>query len=139
MPSRTHVIAGYFMWRRRGPAWQKEMRRFPLLGEVNEVGEHVGYKQDDPAKIRQTLLWAQAHGIRNLAPIWRGKAVSKWDASLRRKIEVFRQVIAEPRFKNMRWCVFLGNIHFNREDGRLVPPKVLAFGRPGTMCRTPWM
>ena len=108
------------------------MRRFPLQGTVDAQGRHLGYKQDDPAKIRQTLLWAQAHGIRVLAPIWRGKAISRWDASLRRKIETFREVIAEPQYQNMRWCVFLGNFHFNRENGKLVPPKVLSFGRPGS-------
>ncbi len=107
------------------------MRRFPLQGIVDAQGRHLGYKQNDPAKIRTTLLWAQAHGIRVLAPIWRGKAINNWDSNLRGRIEIFRQVIAEPQFHNMKWCVFLGNFHFNRSGGKLVPPRHLAFGRPG--------
>ncbi len=128
--ARTHVIAGYFMWSKRGVKdWQNKSLRFPLLGDVDDQGRHVGYKQADPDNIRQTLLQAQAHGIRVMAPIWRGKAVSGWDRTQRRRIEVFREVIAEPEFHNMRWCVFLGNFHFNRQDGRLVPPRRLSFGR----------
>ncbi len=63
-----------------------------------------------------------------MALIWRGKAISGWDKTMRERIEIFRRVIAERQFHNMRWCVFLGNFHFNRKDGKLVPPQHLSFG-----------
>ncbi len=56
MSARTHVIAGYFMWTKEGLRWERESRRFPLQGTVDAQGRHLGYGQQEEAKIRQTLL-----------------------------------------------------------------------------------
>lgn len=67
--SESHVVAGYFMWREANDAWQRDMRRFPYLGTVEERGNHVGYDQDHPWNVEKHLAWGQAHGVRVFAPI----------------------------------------------------------------------
>ncbi len=127
--SATHLIAGYFMWHDQGARyWQDLMDRFPLLGSVDN-GQHVGYDQADPAYIGKTLLWARAHGIRTLAPIWRGAGIADWDKGMRDKIETFRTVINRPQYDNLTWCVFLGNFYFE-QAGK--PPADFPFGNPGS-------
>lgn len=124
--SETHVIAGYFMWREANDTWQRDMRRFPYLGTVDERGNHVGYDQDHPWNVEKHLAWGQAHGVRVFAPIWRGRYDGGWDDPRALDIDVLRRVIDGRRFHNMRWCLFLGNVVPGNQ-----PPLDVDFGPRG--------
>lgn len=124
--ARTHIIAGYFMWRRPSSSWEADMRRFPYLGDRDGDGNHLGYDQADPVHIERHLSWGQAHGMRVFAPIWRGRFDGNWDVGMGRNIDILRPIVGLSRFSIMKWCLFLGNPVPGNQ-----PPAKLDFGLPG--------